>query len=73
MNEPQPTPSEKPETDSDPLHDLQERLGPQLEEAQAQLMEANERVKAFIRKNPGTTLLGAVTIGFLIGKWASRR
>lgn len=55
------------------LEDLQERLGPQLEAAQEQLMEVNERVKDFIRKNPGTTLLGAAALGFLIGKWASRR
>lgn len=55
------------------LQDLQERLGPQLQQAQEQLMAANERVKDFIRKNPGTTLLGAAAVGFLIGKWASRR
>lgn len=73
MSEPQPTPSDKPEVDGDPLQDLQDRLGPQLEEAQAQLAEVNERVKAFIRKNPGSTLLGAAVIGFLVGKWASRR
>lgn len=52
---------------------LHERLGPQLEQAQAQLMEVNERVKDFIKKNPGSTLLGAAAIGFLVGKWACRR
>lgn len=52
---------------------LQEKLGPKLEEAQAQLSEVNERVKDFIRKNPGTTLLGAAALGFLVGRWASRR
>ena len=55
------------------LRDLQDRLGPQLEQAQAQLMEVNEHVKDFIKKNPGSTLLGAAAIGFLVGKWASRR
>ena len=63
----------QPQAESDPLKDLHERLGPQLEQAQAQLMEVNERVKTFIRKNPGSTLLGAAAVGFLIGKWASRR
>ena len=57
----------------DPIADLQERLAPQIEEAAAQLNEVNERVKTFIRANPGTTLLGAAAIGFLVGKWASRR
>ena len=74
--QPQPEPSKAPpqaEEESDPLGDLQERFGPQLEQAQAQLMEVNERVKDFIKKNPGSTLLGAAAIGFLVGKWASRR
>lgn len=60
-------------TQPDPIADLQERLAPQIEEAAAQLNEVNERVKTFIRENPGTTLLGAAAIGFLVGKWASRR
>jgi ElaB/YqjD/DUF883 family membrane-anchored ribosome-binding protein len=74
--QPQPESPKVPpqaEEESDPLRDLQERLAPQLEQAQAQLMEVNERVKDFIKKNPGSTLLGAAAIGFLVGKWASRR
>jgi ElaB/YqjD/DUF883 family membrane-anchored ribosome-binding protein len=67
--QPPPDASKKP----DPVDELHERLGPQLEQAQAQLSELNERAKAFIRENPGTTLLGAAAIGFLIGRWASRR
>ncbi len=58
---------------ADPMRELTERFGPQLEEVQARLEDANEQVKTFIRKNPGTTLLGAAALGFLIGKWASRR
>ncbi|MBL8914628.1 MAG: hypothetical protein JNM17_28245 [Archangium sp.] len=57
----------------DPIADLQERLAPQIEAATEQLQEINERVKDFIKKNPGTTLLGAAALGFIIGKWASRR
>ena len=68
--QPQPEPKQ-PEVD--PMHAFQERLGPQLEQAQAQLTEVNERVKDFIRKNPGSTLLGAAALGFLVGRWASRR
>jgi ElaB/YqjD/DUF883 family membrane-anchored ribosome-binding protein len=55
------------------LEALQERLAPQLEQAAEQLAEVNERVKAFITKNPGTVLLGAAAVGFLIGRWAARR
>lgn len=72
--QPQPeAPKAQPQAEPDPLRDLHERLGPQLEQAQAQLMEVNERLKDFIKKNPGSTLLGAAAIGFLVGKWASRR
>ncbi len=69
---PRPPPQAEGEN-SDPMRDLQERLGPQFEQAQAQLMEVNERMKDFIRRNPGSVLLGAAAIGFLVGKWASRR
>ncbi len=68
-----PKPPMPSEPESDAFRDLQERLGPQLEQAQAQLQQVNERVKDFIKKNPGSTLLGAAAIGFLVGKWASRR
>ena len=62
-----------PEPEADPMEELKARLAPQLEEMQERLVSANEQVKTFIRKNPGTTLLGAAALGFLIGKWASRR
>ncbi len=57
----------------DPLKALQEKFGPQLQQAQERLSETNESVKRFIRENPGTCLLGAAAVGFLIGRWASRR
>ena len=59
-----------------PLHDtahpLQERLGPQLAQAKENLEELNTRAIRFIKENPGTCLLGALAVGFLIGKLASR-
>ncbi len=56
----------------EPFKELSERLGPKLEEAQARLREANEQVKGFIKENPGSCLLGAAVLGFVIGRWASR-
>jgi hypothetical protein len=73
QQQPPPQGTQGPPPEADPMENLQERFGPQLEAAQAQLMEINERVKTFVRKNPGSTMLGALTIGFLVGKWASRR
>ena len=58
------------------LHDQQawaDGLSPQLEEARRNLVEVNRRVVDFIRANPGTCLLGAVALGFLVGRLASRR
>jgi ElaB/YqjD/DUF883 family membrane-anchored ribosome-binding protein len=55
------------------LHQLEERLGPQLEEAKEQLGKLNTRVKGFIVKNPGACLLGAVAVGYLVGRLASRK
>jgi ElaB/YqjD/DUF883 family membrane-anchored ribosome-binding protein len=48
------------------------QLGPQLDEARRNLVDFNTRTVAFIRENPGTCLLGAVALGFLVGKLASR-
>jgi ElaB/YqjD/DUF883 family membrane-anchored ribosome-binding protein len=53
--------------------ELQQRLGPQLEQAKQNLSELNLRVSTFIRHNPGTCLLGALAIGFVVGRIASRR
>lgn len=69
----QPAGSKPKEAMPDPMANLQERLGPQIEQATEQLKELNVRVKDFIKKNPGTTLLGAAALGFIIGKLASRR
>lgn len=57
----------------DTVRDLEERFGPRIEEAKEQLQRVNVRVTGFIRENPGTALLCAVGIGYLIGKLASRK
>lgn len=55
------------------LRQLQERIGPQLEEARAKLVDLNQRVTSFIRERPGTCLLGALAFGYIVGRLASRR
>jgi len=52
--------------------DLEARIGPQIDQARQSLEEINEQVTTFIRRNPGTCLLGALAVGFLIGRIASR-
>jgi ElaB/YqjD/DUF883 family membrane-anchored ribosome-binding protein len=62
-----------PQQIQDRAREIQERIVPQIEEARRNLEDVNTRVVSFIRANPGTCLVGAVALGFLIGKIASRR
>ena len=57
----------------DTARQLQEKFGPQIEQARQNLNNLNVRVASFIRANPGTCLISAVAVGYLIGKLASRR
>ncbi|WP_163996981.1 hypothetical protein [Pyxidicoccus caerfyrddinensis] len=62
-----------PQQMADRARQLQDRVVPQIDEARQNLVDMNNRVVGFIRANPGTCLLGAVAIGFLVGRIASRR
>jgi ElaB/YqjD/DUF883 family membrane-anchored ribosome-binding protein len=62
-----------PQQIQDRARELQERVIPQIDEARRNLVDMNNRMVSFIRANPGTCLLGAIAVGFLIGKVASRR
>ena len=55
------------------IRDLEERFAPKIEEAKEQLHAMNGRIQGFIRENPGTSLLAAVGVGYLIGRLASRK
>jgi ElaB/YqjD/DUF883 family membrane-anchored ribosome-binding protein len=62
-----------PQQMADRARQLQDRVVPQIDEARQNLVDLNNRAVAFIKANPGTCLLGAVAVGFLIGKLAARR
>ncbi|XXF75765.1 hypothetical protein P2318_22220 [Myxococcaceae bacterium GXIMD 01537] len=62
-----------PQQMQDKARELSDRVLPQLDEARRNLEDFNTRVVGFIRANPGTCLLGAVAVGFVIGRIASRR
>lgn len=55
------------------LKELQDKYAPQIDDAIHRLSQVNEQAKGFIRKNPGTVVLGAAVLGFLVGRWASRK
>jgi len=74
-NVPRPTQGDLMETSQqfqDRARDMQERLNPQLDEARQSLMDFNERAVQFIKERPGTCLLGALAVGFIVGKIVSR-
>jgi hypothetical protein len=52
--------------------ELGDRVRPQLEDAKRRLLSTNDKVIAYIKENPGTCLLGAVALGFIVGKIARR-
>jgi ElaB/YqjD/DUF883 family membrane-anchored ribosome-binding protein len=52
--------------------ELGERVRPQIDEARRRLTSMNDAAVDYIKENPGKSLLGAVAIGYIIGKIASR-
>ena len=61
---------------ADVLHEkgreLHERFSPELENAKRELDSLNHQVVGFIKRRPVTSLVIALTAGFVIGRIASR-
>ena len=53
-------------------HDLSEQIRPKLDAARERLTDVNGQVVAFIKAHPGKCLVGAVAIGYLVGRIAGR-
>jgi ElaB/YqjD/DUF883 family membrane-anchored ribosome-binding protein len=53
--------------------ELGERVRPQIENAKQRLSSMNDSATDYIKENPGKCLVGALAVGYLIGKLASRR
>jgi len=52
--------------------EIGDRVRPQIEDAKRKLESINDQVTDYIKENPGKCVLGAVALGFLIGKIARR-
>lgn len=52
---------------------FEERVGPRIEQARQALESINAKALRVLREYPGTSLIVAVGVGFLIGRLASRR
>jgi ElaB/YqjD/DUF883 family membrane-anchored ribosome-binding protein len=60
------------DTLSDTARDIQDRVGPQIDEAKRELDTLNRRVSGFIKERPIASLAIALAAGFVIGRIASR-
>jgi hypothetical protein len=56
----------------DALREASARAKPRVEEAKRQLSSWNGTVTEYIKQNPGRCLLGALALGFVVGKLARR-
>jgi ElaB/YqjD/DUF883 family membrane-anchored ribosome-binding protein len=54
------------------VRDVGSRVRPQLDDAKRRLTSLNSNVTSYIKENPGRCLIGAIAIGFLVGKIARR-
>jgi ElaB/YqjD/DUF883 family membrane-anchored ribosome-binding protein len=52
--------------------EIRRRIRPQVREAARRLDTLNDDVTDYVRENPGKCLLGALAVGVIIGKLASR-
>jgi hypothetical protein len=54
------------------VREMGARVRPQIDEARRRLTSLNHNAAGYIKENPGRCLLGALAVGFLIGKIARR-
>lgn len=52
--------------------EIGERVRPQIESARKRLSDLDRDITTYIKENPGKVLLGALAVGYLIGKIARR-
>ena len=53
-------------------HDLSARVRPQVVQARERLESMGETVTEYNKENPAKCLVGAIAVGFLVGKIARR-
>ncbi|MEA2699310.1 MAG: hypothetical protein QOI66_3581 [Myxococcales bacterium] len=52
--------------------EFEDRVRPQVEQAKKRLGAINEDVTDYIKANPGKCLLGALALGYIVGRIARR-
>jgi hypothetical protein len=56
----------------DTAREIGERVRPQIEDAKKRLSSLNQQVTTYIKENPGKCVLGAIALGYIVGKIARR-
>ena len=56
----------------DTAREIGERVRPQIEDAKRRLSSLNQQVTTYIKENPGKCVLGAIALGYIVGKIARR-
>ena len=51
---------------------IEDRFRPQIEEAKKKVTDLNDQAVSYIKENPGKCLLGAIAVGYVIGRIARR-
>ena len=51
---------------------IEDRFRPQIEEAKKKVSDLNDQAVSYIKENPGKCLLGAIAVGYVIGRIARR-
>lgn len=60
-------------TDTNASENVRYNLERRYEQTRGQLEAFNERAAVFVRENPVVSIVGAVTLGYVVGRLASRR
>lgn len=55
------------------VNDLNERVRPKIEDAKHNIGRIGGRITSFIQEHPGTCLLGAIALGYLVSRVARRQ
>lgn len=56
----------------DALRSSASAIGPEVTELKENIAELNGRLLRAVKERPGACLVGALALGFLVGRWVSR-
>jgi ElaB/YqjD/DUF883 family membrane-anchored ribosome-binding protein len=64
---------EFPRNIQETTRDLTNRIAPRIDAVREGVASLNERAADYIRANPAQSIIGAIVVGYLVGRLVSRR